>query len=76
MMEANLKYFGANRDFSEMVLEYQSGYSVNEWAIYAEGMKMLEENRMVYSTELLKIHSTLKAMIRKVLAVQLLRLLS
>ena len=74
MMEASLKYFGANRDYSELT-EYQSLYSVNEWAIYAEGMKMLEENRMVYSTELLKIHSTLKAMIRKVLAVQLLRLL-
>ena len=51
MMEANLKYFGSNRDFSEMVLEYQSGYSVNEWAIYAEGMEELEEDRMVYSTE-------------------------
>ena len=75
MMEANLKYFGSNRDFSEMVLEYQSGYSVNEWAIYAEGMEELEEDRMVYSTES-SLHSTLKAMIRKVLAVQLLRLLS
>lgn len=51
MMEANLKYFGANRNYSEMVYEYQSGYSYNEWAIDAEGMKRLEEDRTLFSTE-------------------------
>jgi len=51
MMEANLKYFGANRDYSEMLLEYQITYSYNEWAIDAEGMKRLEEDRTLFSTE-------------------------
>lgn len=49
MMEANLKYFGANRDYSEMLPALN--FPVNEWAIYADGMKRLEEDRMVYSAE-------------------------
>jgi len=53
MLEAQLEYFGPNHNYSEMNFldVFSSSVPNNEWAIDAMGMKELEEERVIYSTE-------------------------